>query len=44
MRQSVAALAHSGVTVFGALVGIVVALVMLLVPGLVGASIAVLLA
>jgi ABC-type transport system involved in multi-copper enzyme maturation permease subunit len=38
--QSVAALAHSGVTVFGALVAVVVALVMLLVPGLVGASIA----
>ena len=38
--SSVAALAHSGVTVFGALVGIVVALVMLLVPGLVGGSIA----
>jgi ABC-type transport system involved in multi-copper enzyme maturation permease subunit len=38
--QSVAALAHSGVTVFGALVAVVVALVLLLVPGLVGASIA----
>ena len=38
--SSVAALAHSGVTVFGALVGIVVALLMLLVPGLVGGSIA----
>jgi ABC-type transport system involved in multi-copper enzyme maturation permease subunit len=38
--QSVAALAHSGVTVFGALVAVVVALVMLLVPGLVGGSIA----
>jgi ABC-type transport system involved in multi-copper enzyme maturation permease subunit len=37
---SVAALAHSGVTVFGALVAVVVALVMLLVPGLVGGSIA----
>jgi ABC-type transport system involved in multi-copper enzyme maturation permease subunit len=37
---SVAALAHSGVTVFGALVAVVVALMMLLVPGLVGASIA----
>jgi ABC-type transport system involved in multi-copper enzyme maturation permease subunit len=38
--QSVAVLAHSGVTVFGALVAVVVALVMLLVPGLVGGSIA----
>jgi ABC-type transport system involved in multi-copper enzyme maturation permease subunit len=38
--QSVAALAHSGVTVFGALVAVVIALVMLLVPGLVGGSIA----
>jgi ABC-type transport system involved in multi-copper enzyme maturation permease subunit len=37
---SVAALAHSGVTVFGALVAVVVALVMLLVPGLVAGSIA----
>jgi ABC-type transport system involved in multi-copper enzyme maturation permease subunit len=37
---SVAALAHSGVTVFSALVGVVVALLMLLVPGLVGGSIA----
>jgi ABC-type transport system involved in multi-copper enzyme maturation permease subunit len=37
---SVAALAHSGVTVFAALVAITVALMMLLVPGLVGSSIA----
>jgi ABC-type transport system involved in multi-copper enzyme maturation permease subunit len=37
---SVAALAHSGVTVFAALVSITVALMMLLVPGLVGGTIA----
>jgi ABC-type transport system involved in multi-copper enzyme maturation permease subunit len=37
---SVAALAHTGVTVFGALVAVVVGLVLLLVPGLVGGSIA----
>lgn len=38
--SSVTVLAHSGVTVFDALVGVVVALLVLLVPGLVGGSIA----
>jgi ABC-2 type transport system permease protein len=37
---SVTVLAHSGVTVFDALVAVVVALLLLLVPGLVGGSIA----